>query len=151
MKKMPFPGTRITPEMSGFLQEITGNRVFENSGFLSSHNKINKLDRKSGNRRAPDLGSCGFLRNVSDFIRLRRNPETGFSYPKGVGVLPAKRGRDTTYPGAGLSAVSLKRAIRSVQHIHPTTMASTAKHQSHRRLPPRAANQKGNHSWLIQL
>ncbi len=83
MKEMPIPGTRITLVMSDFLQETAGNRVFENSGFLSSHNKINKLGRKSGKRRTLDLSSCDFLRNIIDFIHLRRNPETGFSYPKG--------------------------------------------------------------------
>ena len=102
MKNMPIPGTRITPVMSGFLQEIAGNRVFENSGFLSSHNKINKLSRKSEKRRTSDLSSCDFLRNAIDFIRLRRNPETGFTPPKGEGALPARGGRDTSFPGARL-------------------------------------------------
>ena len=102
MKKMPAPGTQIAPENSEFLQEIAGNRVLENSEFLNSRNKTNGLRRKSETRRMPDLRSCEFLKNTSDFICLRRNSELGFSYPKGVGVLPAKRGRDTTYPGAGL-------------------------------------------------
>ncbi len=83
MKKMPAPRTQIAPENSEFLQEIAGNRVLENSEFLKSRNKINRLRRKSETRRIPDLSFCDFLKNTSYFKYLRRNSKTGFTPLKG--------------------------------------------------------------------
>jgi len=69
---------------------------------------------------------------------------------KGKVSSPLKAGETLPSPGLELGCeVGVHK--RTLQHIHPTTVASTAKHQSHRRLPPRAANQIGDHSWLIRL
>ena len=67
---------------------------------------------------------------------------------KGKVSSPLNAGETLPSPGLDLGCqVGVHK--KSPKHIHPTTVASTAKHQSHRRLPPRAANQKGNRSWLI--
>ncbi len=67
---------------------------------------------------------------------------------KGKVSSPLNAGETPPTPGLVLGCeVGVHK--KSPKHIHPTTVASTAKHQSHRRLPPRAANQKGNHSWIM--
>jgi len=86
------------------------------------------------------------LKYANDFNTFCQISNFKKSTPKGVGDLPAKRGRITTYPWASFSDPSLGPK----SWTEPKSDDGDPLRQEHdrRRLPPEQPTQKGDHPWL---